>query len=179
MINMKPNIERRLFLTGVAAAALSACNPASASTSKGQARYASSPVRKLTDAQWKARLSPAAYRVLRHEDTERAGTSPLKAESGAGLRLRRLRPAAVQVRMEVRERHRLAQLLQRDQGKHRDQARPDPADAADRVPLRPLPGPPGPHLRRRPKAHRPALLQQRRGAEVRPGLRPVARIESP
>ena len=36
--------------------------------------------KKLTDAQWKARLSGDSYRVLRHEDTERPGTSSLLAE---------------------------------------------------------------------------------------------------
>ena len=40
---------------------------------------------KLSDAEWKKRLSPAAYRVLRHEDTERAGTSPLNNEKRKGV----------------------------------------------------------------------------------------------
>jgi peptide-methionine (R)-S-oxide reductase len=30
-----------------------------------------------SDAEWKAQLSPKAYRVLRHHDTERSHTSPL------------------------------------------------------------------------------------------------------
>jgi peptide-methionine (R)-S-oxide reductase len=38
----------------------------------------------LTDAQWKQRLSPAAYEVLRHEGTERPFSSPLNAEKRAG-----------------------------------------------------------------------------------------------
>ena len=39
---------------------------------------------KLSDAEWRKRLSPAAYRVLRHADTERAFTSPLNKEHRTG-----------------------------------------------------------------------------------------------
>ena len=38
----------------------------------------------LTDAEWKSKLPPAAYEVLRHEDTERPGSSPLLGEHRAG-----------------------------------------------------------------------------------------------
>jgi len=37
-----------------------------------------------TDAQWRAELSPQAYQVLRHEGTERAGSSPLNDEHRTG-----------------------------------------------------------------------------------------------
>lgn len=37
-----------------------------------------------TDAEWREQLSPEAYQVLRREGTERAGTSPLNNEKGAG-----------------------------------------------------------------------------------------------
>jgi peptide-methionine (R)-S-oxide reductase len=40
---------------------------------------------RLTDADWKQRLSPAQYAVLRREGTERAGTSPLNDEKRKGL----------------------------------------------------------------------------------------------
>jgi peptide-methionine (R)-S-oxide reductase len=38
-----------------------------------------------SDAEWKAELSPEAYQVLRHEGTERAGTSPLNQEKREGI----------------------------------------------------------------------------------------------
>jgi peptide-methionine (R)-S-oxide reductase len=37
-----------------------------------------------TDAEWRKQLSPAAYRVLREQGTERAGTSPLDHEKRVG-----------------------------------------------------------------------------------------------
>lgn len=74
-------IDRRFFL--LSAAALAACGQTKPAAAAGD-RFASSPWRKLTDAQWRQRLPPQAYRTLRHEDTERAGTSPLEHEMRRG-----------------------------------------------------------------------------------------------
>lgn len=46
--------------------------------------YAAADVRKFTDAQWKQRLPGPSYQVLRHEDTEAPGTSPLLNEHRKG-----------------------------------------------------------------------------------------------
>lgn len=73
--------RRHLFLTA-GAAALSACAPESADASVAQ--YANSPFRRLTDAQWRARLPAASYQTLRHEATERPYTSPLNDEKRSG-----------------------------------------------------------------------------------------------
>ena len=39
---------------------------------------------KLSDAEWRRRLTPAAYQTLRHEATERPYSSPLNEEHRAG-----------------------------------------------------------------------------------------------
>jgi peptide-methionine (R)-S-oxide reductase len=39
----------------------------------------------LSDEEWRRRLTPDQYRVLRQHGTERAGTSPLDKQHGAGV----------------------------------------------------------------------------------------------
>ncbi|MDP1913911.1 peptide-methionine (R)-S-oxide reductase MsrB [Brevundimonas sp.] len=75
-------LSRRALLTTAGALAVSACTSREADASVAQ--YASSPFRRLTDAQWRARLGAAAYQTLRHEATERPGTSPLNDEHRRG-----------------------------------------------------------------------------------------------
>ena len=64
--------------------ALAASAPLSAALA-GPDPFAASPWRKLADAEWKRRLPPAGYEVLRHEDTERPGTSALLNEHRKGV----------------------------------------------------------------------------------------------
>ena len=74
--------RRDLLLGGAALAALSAyavLRPiGSATAAEGNFPFT------LTDAQWKAKLDPAAYDVLRHEGTERPFSSPLNDQHAAG-----------------------------------------------------------------------------------------------
>jgi peptide-methionine (R)-S-oxide reductase len=75
------NLDRRHFLLGSVTAA-AAMTPSLALAADA---FASSPWRKLADADWKKRLPAASYQVLRHEDTERPGTSALLNEHRKGV----------------------------------------------------------------------------------------------
>jgi len=73
-------LHRRGFL---AAASTLALAPAAIAAGKPDP-YAASPYRKLTDADWRGKLPAASYLVLRREDTERPGSSPLLGEHRKG-----------------------------------------------------------------------------------------------
>ena len=68
-------IDRRSVLLALAACAI----PIRARAADAQVAYTA-----LSDADWKSRLSPEAYGVLRHQGTEPAFSSPLDHEKHAG-----------------------------------------------------------------------------------------------
>ena len=69
-----------LLLGGGVALLASACSRAGAATSPAKEHFEV----EMTDDQWKAKLSPQAYAVLRHEGTETPFTSPLNSEHRKG-----------------------------------------------------------------------------------------------
>ena len=92
-------MERRGFIRSMAALAVSGAlfsrNSAAALSDiwknwhlllpDGTPEVTAKPPLKLSKDEWRKRLSPAAFEVLREEGTERAGTSPLNAEKRPGV----------------------------------------------------------------------------------------------
>lgn len=70
--------RRSLLLGGITVLWASAARSASDA-------YSSSPYRKIGDAEWRRRLAPTAYAILRREQTERPGSSPLLHEKRSGV----------------------------------------------------------------------------------------------
>jgi peptide-methionine (R)-S-oxide reductase len=74
----QPLLDRRTLL--LAGAAMLAATPVLAADP-----YADSPFRKLSEADWRKRLPEPSFEVLRHEATERPGTSELLHEKRKGV----------------------------------------------------------------------------------------------
>jgi peptide-methionine (R)-S-oxide reductase len=73
--------RRQVLLAASAGALAAAAGPALAAADP----YAGSRWRRLSDADWKARLSPEAYRILRQDGTEPPWSSPLLKEHRKGV----------------------------------------------------------------------------------------------
>ncbi len=83
--------RRALLLTGCSAVVLAGCSSdetvkeAAARAGASVDAFVESEFRTRPNADWKAQLPPAAYAVLRLEDTERPFTSPLNDEKRNGV----------------------------------------------------------------------------------------------
>jgi len=77
-------IGRREFTLLMGAATLAACSRSTAQTPTQEVKMTDNEWANLTEAQWRERLTEMEFYVLRQEGTERAGTSPLDKQYGAG-----------------------------------------------------------------------------------------------
>ena len=161
-------IDRRTLLTaGVAAGALLV----SGRFGEAETMTTTEQVidfKKLTDAEWRKRLTPTQYDVLRKHGTERAGTSPLNKEHRKGT----FACAGCDLPLfflghQVRQRHRLAELLSAAAERGRRDDRPVVLHDAHRGALQSLRRSSRPCVQRRPETDGSALLHERRGDEIR------------
>jgi len=79
--------SRRQLGLGAAGLAIAACaktQNSAAGETQIAAAFSDTEWANLTEAQWKERLTPMQFAVLRKEDTERPGTSPLNDEKRDG-----------------------------------------------------------------------------------------------
>ena len=72
--------RREMIGTAASAFAMSTCMPGRASAGPAPGRFQVA----YSDSEWRRRLTPAQYRVLRQAATERAGSSPLDHEKRPG-----------------------------------------------------------------------------------------------
>jgi peptide-methionine (R)-S-oxide reductase len=75
------NQDRRSFLTAAGLSGLAVTVGCAPSESRAAQKFEF----ELSDAEWKKRLSPAAYQTLRRGATEYPGTSPLNKEHRKGM----------------------------------------------------------------------------------------------
>ena len=89
MKNALSALDRRSFLLAAPVTLIAACSGAGqnnkAFADTAARAFENSDWQQLTEAEWKDRLDPLAFRVLRKEATERAFTSPLNNEKREGV----------------------------------------------------------------------------------------------
>ena len=125
------------------------------------------PVQK-TDDQWRATLSPEQYSSAARARHGAGVHQPSEQREASGhVRLRGLRSAAIQLGYQVRQRHRMAELLQAARGRRWNRHRSELARGSHRSELRALRRTPGARVPRWSASDRAALLHERGGDEVR------------
>ena len=124
-----------------------------------------------TDAEWRKLLTPEQYEIMREHGTERPGSCALLHEKRAGtFSCAGCDQPLFAAKMKFESGTGWPSFNDPVDGLGRDHERPQLRHGPHRGALRPLRQPSRPCVRRRSAADRPALLHQRRGAEVSAGL---------